>query len=59
MNGKVRNWMIASVAVVLVEFGGFVEGRWHIMIVSIVCYSLAGLGFLIALIRVLVERYKK
>nr|NNM89321.1 hypothetical protein [Bacilli bacterium] len=59
MNRKVRNWMIASVAVVLAELGGFVEGRWHSMILAIVCYSLAGLGFFIALIRVLIERYKK
>ncbi len=59
MDRRIKNWMLISIAIVLIEVSSFVGVRWQWHTVEIVLYSMAAVLVIIAIIRWLLEKLKK
>ncbi len=59
MDRGIKNWMLVSIAVVLVELGSFIGARWGWRTVELVLDTMAAIVVIIAAIRWILEKLKK
>ncbi len=59
MERGIKNWMLASIAILLLEVGRIIGGQFRVHQVETVIDVIAGLLFLVALVRFIVDKWKR
>ncbi|PWI58902.1 hypothetical protein BM613_02130 [Sulfoacidibacillus thermotolerans] len=59
MERGIKNWMVASIAILLLEIGRIIGSQVHSHGVEVGFDGVAGLLFLIAGIRFIIEKWKR